>query len=146
MHACTLFQPFLLDIFVQEEAARVYNEEAYPDIIGRHLLPSHVAPVTINQEVAAAARATFEDDRSFGRGGSRVSGMTSRFGPCSVITQLALCVYNMHEQNLLRLDWQKLLRFHRNRALYVPVTCRLSCADRAARSRPHAPGCQQSWR
>lgn len=92
VHACTLFQPFHLDICLQEEAARVCNEEAYPDIIGRHLLPSHVAPATINQEVAAAARATFEDDRSFGRGGNRVSGMSSRFGPCSGTTQLAFCV------------------------------------------------------
>lgn len=92
VHACTPCQPFHLDMCLQEEAARVYSEEAYPDIVGRHLLPSHVAPATINQEVAAAARAAFEDDRSFGRGGNRVSGMDSRCGPCSGITQPAFCV------------------------------------------------------
>ncbi|KAK9832515.1 hypothetical protein WJX81_003666 [Elliptochloris bilobata] len=69
-------------------AFKLYAEEAFPDVIGRHLLPKHVAPVTVNQQVAAAARAAFEDDRAFGQGGKRIASMDQRTfnAACTFVT------------------------------------------------------------
>ena len=65
---------------MQEGARKLYVDEVLPDIVGRHLLPAHATPVTINQERAAAVRAAFDSDAGFGRAGVRIAGMDQRCG------------------------------------------------------------------
>ena len=80
--ACELQRCHALAV-VQEGARGLYVDEALPDIVGRHLLPAHATPVTINQERAAAVRAAYEGDAAFGPAGVRIAGMDQRCGALS---------------------------------------------------------------
>lgn len=63
-------------VATQADAAKLFRESAYPDLVTNHLPPPNVAPATVNQEMAVAARRAFEE--AFGKGGERIMHMDGR--------------------------------------------------------------------